>query len=218
MMRRVLWIACAVLIGAAIASAEPPKARFRDVVVDNSLTLGGVTRTDWPQGGGALGDNSVTYNHIIFPTDGGYVRFDNSYSAGVIFGLYSTGSPTIRSLIELDDSGEVYWESVRPDFTAFGEVDFSPSANRALMRVYQGTPLVFGGDNVLITLNDIGRTPTAQLEVDGGLRLNTTLAKPTCDSTQRGTLWFTQGGAGVKDTLEVCAKDASGTYAWRTLY
>lgn len=27
-----------------------------------------------------------------------------------------------------------------------------------------------------------------------------------------------QGGAGVKDAVEVCAKDASDTYAWRTLY
>ena len=58
----------------------------------------------------------------------------------------------------------------------------------------------------------------AKLEVNGGIRLNTSTAKPTCDSTQRGTQWFTQGANGVKDTLEVCAKDATNAYAWRTLY
>lgn len=63
--------------------------------------------------------------------------------------------------------------------------------------------------------------PAQKLEVNGGVRVNTTTTKPDCTgspTTVRGTLWFTQGGTGVADTLEVCAKDAAGTYAWRTLY
>jgi hypothetical protein len=42
--------------------------------------------------------------------------------------------------------------------------------------------------------------------------------KPTCDVTQRGTFWHAYGGASVKDTVEVCAKDAADAYAWRLLY
>jgi hypothetical protein len=61
-------------------------------------------------------------------------------------------------------------------------------------------------------------SPNEKLEINGGVRLNTTSAKPICDATRLGTMWFTQGGAGVQDTLEVCAKDASGAYAWRTIY
>ncbi len=61
-------------------------------------------------------------------------------------------------------------------------------------------------------------SPNAKLEVNGGVRLSITIAKPACDSTKRGTLWFTQGAAGVKDTLEVCAKDAANAYAWRNIY
>lgn len=65
----------------------------------------------------------------------------------------------------------------------------------------------------------IGTTnPSQKLEVNGGMRLNTATAKPTCDSTVRGTFWFTQSGAGVKDAVEVCAKDAADAYAWRTIY
>ena len=30
--------------------------------------------------------------------------------------------------------------------------------------------------------------------------------------------WHDFGGAGVKDTVEVCAKAADDTYAWRTIY
>ena len=65
----------------------------------------------------------------------------------------------------------------------------------------------------------IGTTTTTQkLQVDGGIRLNTATSKPTCDSTVRGTFWAVQSGVGVKDTVEVCAKDAGDAYAWRTLY
>jgi len=51
-----------------------------------------------------------------------------------------------------------------------------------------------------------------------GVRLNPTGAKPTCDSSARGMLWFTEGASSVKDTLEVCAKDATDTYAWRNIW
>ncbi|MCX6792437.1 MAG: hypothetical protein NTY12_00200 [Candidatus Falkowbacteria bacterium] len=62
-------------------------------------------------------------------------------------------------------------------------------------------------------------TPTAKLEVNGGVKLNTVTAKPVCsDATNRGTFWVTQGGTGVADSVEVCAKDASNAYAWRTIY
>lgn len=61
-------------------------------------------------------------------------------------------------------------------------------------------------------------TPTQKLEVNGGVRINTATTKPTCDTTSRGTFWVTQGAAGVKDTVEVCTKDAADAYAWRLLW
>lgn len=39
-------------------------------------------------------------------------------------------------------------------------------------------------------------------------------SKPSCDSTKRGWLWFTEGGAGVADKTETCCKTASDTYVW----
>lgn len=52
----------------------------------------------------------------------------------------------------------------------------------------------------------------------GGLTLAGNLAIPTCNSSTRGTIFGTSGGAGVKDTLQVCAKDSGDAYAWRTIY
>ncbi len=43
-------------------------------------------------------------------------------------------------------------------------------------------------------------------------------ALPTCNTEVRGRLWFVAGATSVKDTLLVCAKDATNTFAWRTLY
>jgi hypothetical protein len=61
-------------------------------------------------------------------------------------------------------------------------------------------------------------SPAAKLEVNGGVRVNATGTKPTCDASARGTFWVTQGGGGVKDDVEVCAKDAGDSYDWRALY
>jgi hypothetical protein len=45
-----------------------------------------------------------------------------------------------------------------------------------------------------------------------------TLAAPTCDATKRGQFNYVAGAAGVKDIVQVCAKDAANAYAWRTIY
>lgn len=60
--------------------------------------------------------------------------------------------------------------------------------------------------------------PTQKLEVFGGVRLNTTTARPTCDATSRGTFWFVKGGTNVADTATVCAKLVDGSYSWNSLF
>ena len=57
-----------------------------------------------------------------------------------------------------------------------------------------------------------------EVEADGSFRSIPTASKPSCASGIRGTYWYTQGGTGVKDDVEVCAKDAADAYAWRTIY
>lgn len=74
---------------------------------------------------------------------------------------------------------------------------------------------IAGNGNVGISAS----APTQRLEVNGGVRLNTTTAKPACASDARGTLWFkTNTTTGVADTLEVCAKQADENYAWKPLF
>lgn len=42
--------------------------------------------------------------------------------------------------------------------------------------------------------------------------------QPTCNAVAHGRLWYVAGATGVKDSLSVCAKDATNAYAWRLLY
>jgi hypothetical protein len=42
--------------------------------------------------------------------------------------------------------------------------------------------------------------------------------QPACAVAVRGRQWFVAGAPGAKDSLSVCAKDASNAYAWRALY
>jgi hypothetical protein len=53
---------------------------------------------------------------------------------------------------------------------------------------------------------------------DGGFQQHTTASQPTCSSTTRGMYWNIEGAAGVKDQVQVCAKDAADAYAWRAIY
>jgi len=68
-----------------------------------------------------------------------------------------------------------------------------------------------------------GTTPPARpaglgmVTIGGGMRLIGG-APPTCDAVHRGTFWYVPGGTGVKDAVNVCAKDGAGIYEWRVLY
>ena len=57
-------------------------------------------------------------------------------------------------------------------------------------------------------------TPTQELEVNGGFRLNTAIAQPACSSSSRGTFWVTQGSA--NDTVQVCVL-VGGSLLWKTV-
>ncbi len=96
-----------------------------------------------------------------------------------------------------------------PSSTATYDVGVTSQIWRSINNI-----IYFSGSNVGIGVINPGQA----LEVNGGLRLNTTTSRPACDATQRGTFWVTQSGASVKDAVTVCAKDATDAYSWRTIY
>jgi len=72
----------------------------------------------------------------------------------------------------------------------------------------------FSGNNVGIgTL-----TPGQALVVNGEIQLQYQSATTTCNSAARGSFIFISPGGTNKDSLYVCAANASGTLDWRPLY
>ena len=58
-----------------------------------------------------------------------------------------------------------------------------------------------------------------------GLRVSTSnvlqfasVAEPTCNAANRGSVVYVAGGAGVLDTFRICRKDAADVYAYATLF
>jgi hypothetical protein len=69
-------------------------------------------------------------------------------------------------------------------------------------------------------LRTVGTTSQAIVDVSGGVRINSSGTKPTCDAAIRGTLWFVQVAAGNAngDLLQICAQlPSSSALGWRTV-
>jgi hypothetical protein len=90
-----------------------------------------------------------------------------------------------------------------------GAWDVLGTDSRALL---SAAPRFSAGPNVNITQS------AGLVTVSASLSTLSTGTLPSCGSDTQGTLWYTPGGTGVKDAVQVCAKDSSNVYAWRTIY
>jgi len=63
-----------------------------------------------------------------------------------------------------------------------------------------------------------GGTASGVLGAQGGLKLATTGALPSCEAASRGLMYLVPGDAGVSDAGYVCIKKSDDTYAWRKLF
>lgn len=90
---------------------------------------------------------------------------------------------------------------------------------------WPGNKYIYFGNNAyqfagLINTNGINTSSYISFTAagSGGIYFTTNGAKPACAVGMRNAIYIVQGGAGVKDTFEVCLKDAGDAYAWRTIY
>lgn len=63
-------------------------------------------------------------------------------------------------------------------------------------------------------------SPQQKLDVNGAIRTANATVKPTCNATIRGTFWFYKNDtlSTAPDTLDVCAKDNTGAYVWKSIF
>lgn len=90
------------------------------------------------------------------------------------------------------------------------KLTLATTANGTAMPVDQ--VFVLGNGNVGVG----AESPTQKLEVNGGLRLNSSAARPTCNADTRGTFWVSSAEA--SDAVLVCLlKRSTGEYKWKVV-
>jgi len=75
-----------------------------------------------------------------------------------------------------------------------------------------------GSSQDLFRVRDINGVNLFRIRPSGSPIILTTGTQDGCTSATRFQLWTVPGAGGVKDTVQVCAKDAADLYAWRTIY
>jgi len=162
--------------------------------------------------GKIYGTNIEAANQVAagteFRTGSSYLAINGGYVAGS-FGVQNL--PNCPYIKTIDASGTFGCGASGDFLTGSGTSD-------KIAKWTNGTTL---GDSIMseggTTISIGGDLSVGKIDSTGGIQLNTG-AQPACDLSTRGTLWFTQSASGVKDTLEVCAKDATDAYAWRTVW
>jgi len=143
------------------------------------------------------------------------------------YGLYLTDtkpSPTLGGFVQVVSPTSV---------NKFGTLIYSPFADRAELYGF-GTDLILGaydnayGFHVLATMHSGGAAATCMIDLnragnitmrdDKFIQLSDDVTGLVCNAANRGKIRHVKAGAGVKDQVEVCAKDAGDAYAWRVIY
>jgi len=144
------------------------------------------------------------------PATGAYsMNISGGYCYSLASGQYSFASGIHAKATH--DGSFVWTDSNNYDFS-------SEAINNAKFRATGGMRFVTAIDGSANTTKALTLSTAGNAVITGGVKLATTDTKPICDSSTRGYLWFTQGTSTVKDSFETCAKDATNTYAWRTIY
>jgi hypothetical protein len=81
---------------------------------------------------------------------------------------------------------------------------------------YRAPKRAISGDNIIIS--ETADSVTYSSLATSTMQIQPMGAQPACSSAVRGTFWHVNGAPGVKDSVAICAKDASDVYAWRTIY
>lgn len=180
-----------------------------------------------------LGGSGILY---ALSNTGSAISIETSANSAVTPTLASEQATSSRLCASSSGSATAYTCALSPTLTAYTPgmvLDWKPDVNAS------GGPATLNVDTLgaaPLTLADGATAPGAgdivagrmqQIWYDGAnFRLLTQVtpagvlgdALPACSTLVRGRLWFVAGASGVKDSLSVCARDATNAYAWRPLY
>ena len=193
-----------------------------------------ISRPDWGMFlNGPVGSLSLTLGgeRLKLDTSGQLTLLGNQVPRIVLNQPYANGA----GMISFTTAGTETWRlgTYPENDTNFEILGLKNTHQNLIVRAYDqvsGSGMTFkiqggqgqGSNNLQEWLNSSGAvlasiSSSGQL-TSSSLKLDTTSAKPTCSSSNRGLIWHTNASTGSKDSLEVCAKDATDTYSWHLIY
>lgn len=186
-------------------------------------------------GTGTFSSDNASRLYFVSPTQGGAVVTMEAYggAAGTVIGMRnSNGTQTNPAATTTNNilAGITARGFDGTTFSAGSKASIFMNSAENWTPTSQGTYIDFATTAVGSTAKatqvriadsgnvGIGTTvPRQRLEVNGGVRLNTGATKPACDSTTRGTFWFTQGAGSADDSVSVCSQ-FGGVFTWKALF
>ena len=124
---------------------------------------------------------------------------------------FDTMETGVATIVNKESNSSLEWGNSAASNSP--QIDFHSSGNNidfdARIGVSGGSAAVGEGDVTVVGHEFIS---------NAALVLRDKGTKPSCGPIHQFKIWVDQALAGVKDTVEVCAKDASDIYAWRTIY
>lgn len=141
-------------------------------------------------------------------------------------GLMSVTSNAVNAKLKLDHSTNGNGFGSQIQFSGGGSDHFFMGTNRTGGAYYMDLENSSGTKvwnvpestlNFIVGVNANTDTNAAKMQVQDGVQWIYSAARPTCDSTHRGVVWYVAGGGGVADTFEVCYKNSADVYGWSQL-
>ena len=197
------------------------------VVIDSNGALVGSEGTlNFITGTGiqsALSDTGSQIN-IQFSVDSAVVLSRANHQSGQTLSCASSSGSSSTYTCALTPSLNVYTTGMVLDWipdisTAGGATTLNVDTLAAVpVKLSDGVSDPVLGDIIAGAMHQIWYDGTVFRLMKSTLVSALTGAQPTCSSSLRGRIWTVFGATGVKDSVTVCAKDATNTYAWRVIY
>jgi len=212
-----LYVETASLIGIATST---PTSTLKFYVASSSLDPSFITLSSGTvylqQGGGtlqALTSGKVNVSNLSFTRNANPPGHD---AVSVSFTMAYNTSNALQAVSQLFQSSVEHVSAATFDTGIYPSASPEPlGTSGGLWSPINGV-INFSGSNVGVGSGVTN--PAQQLSVGGGVQLISQGTAPTCNSTIRGTLWFYSPGGSTKDSLQLCAANASGTLAWQPIY
>ena len=175
-------------------------------------------------GGGTLASGFCLNGDSVFRACGsggtpggspGQFQFNNTTFGGATNFTYTsaTGQVTANQLANGNDV--IYGKRVTDSSSTGNFLRFqNQTASSDLFKVdVAGNTTVAGSLTMASTSGTDGILTVSSTASGGGVQL-TSGTKPTCDTSKRGLIWYVAGGISVADTIQICAKNSSNSFAW----